>query len=52
VLGTTLIGTEQMVRDRLALWDQVGVTTARLYPAGETLDERLDTLGRVIDLLP
>ena len=38
VLGTTLIGTEQMVRDRLALWDQVGVTTARLYPAGDTLD--------------
>ena len=52
VLGTTLIGTEQMVRDRLALWDQVGVTTARLYPAGETLDERLDTLARVLDMVP
>ena len=52
VLATTLIGTEQMVRDRLALWDQVGVTTARLYPAGETLDERLDTLGRVLDMVP
>lgn len=52
VLATTLIGTEPMVRDRLALWDQVGVTTARLYPAGQTLDERLDTLGRALDLMP
>ncbi len=51
VLATTLIGTEQMVRDRLALWEQVGVTTARLYPAGANLDERLDTLGRVLDMI-
>ncbi|MGH9133691.1 MAG: LLM class flavin-dependent oxidoreductase [Ilumatobacteraceae bacterium] len=52
VLATTLIGTEQMVRDRLALWDRVGVTTVRLYPAGATLDERLDTLGRALDMVP
>ncbi len=29
--------------------DDVGVTTARLYPAGDTLDERLDTLGRALE---
>ena len=28
------------------------MTTARLYPAGDTLDERLDTLGRVMEMMP
>ena len=52
VLGTTLIGTAEMVRDRLAVWAAVGVDTVRLYPAGDTVDGRLDTLGRALDLVP
>ncbi len=51
VLSTTLIGTEQMVRDRLSVWRDAGVTTVRLYPAGATLDERLTTLGRALELV-
>jgi len=51
VLGTTLIGTERMVRDRLRDWRESGVDTVRLYPAGETASERLDTLGRAIELV-
>lgn len=51
VLATTLIGTEDMVRERLRAWRDAGVTTARLYPAGDTLDERLATLGRALDLI-
>ena len=51
VLATTLIGTEAMVRERLAVWRAAGITTVRLYPAGETLPERLDTLGRAIELV-
>lgn len=51
VLGTTLIGTERMVRDRLRVWSESGVDTVRLYPAGDTLPERLDTLGRAIELV-
>ena len=51
VLGTTLIGTESMVRARLRVWRDAGVTTVRLYPAGQTLDERLATLGRAIELV-
>ncbi len=50
VLGTTLLGTEDGVRARLADWAAAGVTTVRLYPAGATLHERLDTLGRAIAL--
>ncbi|MGW1910350.1 LLM class flavin-dependent oxidoreductase [Streptomyces sp. NPDC002076] len=51
VLGTTLIGTEAMVRDRLRVWRAAGVDTVRLYPAGETLQARLDTLARAIELV-
>jgi F420-dependent oxidoreductase-like protein len=51
VLATTLIGTEPMVRRRLRVWRDAGVDTVRLYPAGRTLDERLATLGRAVELV-
>lgn len=51
VLATTLIGTEEMVRERLVVWRDAGVDTVRLYPAGDTLDARLQTLGRAIELV-
>jgi alkanesulfonate monooxygenase SsuD/methylene tetrahydromethanopterin reductase-like flavin-dependent oxidoreductase (luciferase family) len=51
VLATTLIGTEEMVRARLAVWKDAGVDTVRLYPAGDTLDAKLTTLGRAIELV-
>ncbi len=51
VLATTLLGTEEGVRDRLRVWQDAGVTTVRLYPAGDSLDARLETLGRALDLV-
>ncbi|WP_410606426.1 LLM class flavin-dependent oxidoreductase [Amycolatopsis sp. lyj-109] len=51
VLGTTLIGTEEMVRERLRVWRDTGIDTVRLYPAGETLEARLTTLGRALELI-
>lgn len=51
VLATTLIGTEQRVAERLRAWRDSGVDTVRLYPAGETVHEKLDVLGRAIDLV-
>jgi F420-dependent oxidoreductase-like protein len=51
VLATTLIGTEPMVRERLRVWQAAGVDTVRLYPAGETVEDRLETLGRALDLV-
>ena len=50
VLATTLIGTEDMVRARLRAWREAGVDTVRLYPAGDTLTARLDTLARGINM--
>jgi F420-dependent oxidoreductase-like protein len=51
VLATTLIGTESMVRERLKVWQDAGVDTIRMYPAGDTLDARLATLGQAIELV-
>jgi F420-dependent oxidoreductase-like protein len=51
VLATTLIGTEEMVRARLEVWRDAGVDTVRLYPAGDSLDARLHTLDRAIELV-
>ncbi len=51
VLATTLIGTESMVSERLRAWREAGVNTVRLYPAGQTLNDRLTTLGRALDLV-
>lgn len=51
VLETTMIGTEGMVRERMRAWRDAGITTLRVYPAGTTLVERLETLGRAIDLV-
>lgn len=51
VLQTTMLGTEEMVRQRLRAWRDAGITTLRVYPAGQTLDECLTTLGRAIDIV-
>lgn len=51
VLKTNLLGTESMVRQRLARYRDAGITTLRVEPAGDTLDARLATLARVRDLI-
>jgi hypothetical protein len=51
VLRANLIGTETMVRDRIRTYRDAGVTTLRVDPDGETLAERLETLGRVMHLV-
>jgi F420-dependent oxidoreductase-like protein len=51
VLKTNLIGTEDMVRQRLRVYQSAGVTTLRVEPDGKTLDERLTTLARLMDLV-
>jgi len=46
-----LLGTDAMVRERLRVYRDAGVTTLRVDPAGATLDARLATLGRLMDLV-
>ncbi|MDO8479156.1 MAG: LLM class F420-dependent oxidoreductase [Candidatus Rokubacteria bacterium] len=51
VLKTNLLGTEAMVRKRLEAYRQAGITTLRVEPAGDSLDARLATLGRLLELV-
>jgi F420-dependent oxidoreductase-like protein len=51
VLAVNMLGTEAMVRDRIRVYRDAGVTTLRLHAEGRTLDERLATLGRAVELV-
>jgi|GEM_PF-3267934 hypothetical protein len=51
VLKTNLIGTEAMVRERLSAHRRAGVNTLQVNPEGQTLDERLATLARLLELV-
>jgi F420-dependent oxidoreductase-like protein len=51
VLKTNLIGTEDMVRERLRVHRYAGVNTLQVNPDGKTLDERLATLARLVELV-
>ena len=53
-LGTNLIGTDDLVRDRLRLYRDAGITTLRAefhHEPGADLDRQLDDLGRLLDLV-
>jgi F420-dependent oxidoreductase-like protein len=51
VLKTNLLGDDEAVKDRIRAYRDAGVSTLRLGPTGRTLDERVATLGRVLDLV-
>jgi F420-dependent oxidoreductase-like protein len=51
VLATTMIGSDDDVRARLRAYRDAGANALRLAPAGDTWSTKLDTLGRVLDLV-
>ena len=51
VLKTNLIGTEEMVRERLRVHKRAGVNTLQVNPDGQTLDARLANLARLAELV-
>jgi F420-dependent oxidoreductase-like protein len=51
VLQSNLLGTEPMVTERIRVFRDAGVTTLRVAPQGATVAERLETLGRLMDLV-
>src|SRR2546422_7178074 len=50
-LKVNLLGTDTMVRERLRVYRASGLSTLRVEPAGTTLDTRLATLGRLMELV-
>jgi F420-dependent oxidoreductase-like protein len=51
VLKTNLLGTDDMVLERLRLYQKAGITTISVQPAGENLADQLATLERLLDLI-
>ena len=51
VIQSNLLGTDEMVKQRIRVYRDAGVTTIRAEPQGETLAERLETLGRFMRLV-
>ncbi|MEH6556852.1 MAG: LLM class flavin-dependent oxidoreductase [Oceanicoccus sp.] len=51
ILKTNLIGTRQMIKDRLSDYQQAGVTTLRVGTVGTTLSEKIEQLEQAMDLL-
>jgi F420-dependent oxidoreductase-like protein len=51
ILQSTLLGTEAMVRERIRQYHAVGISTLRVDPLGASASDRLDTLGRVVELI-
>ncbi len=51
IVQANLLGDEAMVRERIRAYHDAGVTTLRVQPAGDSLSNRLENLGRVMDLV-
>lgn len=51
ILKTNFIGTEDMIRERLAAYRNAGVTTLRVSTGGSNWRERTETLAEAIDLI-
>ncbi len=50
-LKTNLLGTPDMIADRLRVYRDAGITTIRAGLRGRTLDERLVTLAKLMDVV-
>lgn len=50
-LGTNLIGPPDEIRRRLREYRACGVNALRLSPMGDSLDQRLDGLGQLLDVV-
>ncbi|HEY7293671.1 MAG TPA: LLM class flavin-dependent oxidoreductase [Dehalococcoidia bacterium] len=51
VVQANLLGTEAMVKQRVRVYRDAGITTLQVAPQGEGPAERLETLGRLIRLV-
>jgi len=48
---TNLLGTDEMIRGRIRAHKAAGVNTMRVQPEGKTLAERIENLGRFMELV-
>jgi F420-dependent oxidoreductase-like protein len=51
ILKTSLLGTDEMVKERMLAYKSAGITTLRIGPDGKTNAERIECLGRAMDII-
>ncbi len=51
VIKSNFLGTDEMVKARIRANRDGGITTLQVSPAGESMSDRLSTLGRFMDLV-
>lgn len=51
VIKANLLGTEAMVKDRIRAYRDAGITSISVSPEGNSLGERIETLGRFMKLV-
>ena len=51
ITRTTMFGDEAFIRERVRLYRNVGIGVFRLDPVGRTKNERLETLGRAVEII-
>jgi hypothetical protein len=51
ILKTSLLGTDEMVKERMLAYKSAGITTLRIGPDGKTHAERIECLGRAMDII-
>ena len=51
VLNTNLIGTREMIIDRVKAYAKAGVNTLRISTSGQNWRERTETLAEATDLI-
>ena len=50
-MKANLIGTPTMIKERVAVYHDAGINTLRLGIPGESVSDKLETLGQIIDLV-
>lgn len=50
ILKSNLLGTDDMIRDRLKIYQKAGIDTICATPTGRTVAENLDSLARLLDI--
>ena len=50
-MKANLVGTPAMIRERIAIYRDAGIGTLRLGIPGDGIEDKLETLGQVIDLV-
>lgn len=50
-LKSNLIGTEDMIMERLRLYEEVGITSLKVDIPGEGIEEKLEELGKFMDIV-